>query len=228
MFKEVLKVPFQAYLFSIPILFDEAVYIKTQKHQKTFKGSQPRKSSNTTLKTFRQPTKKEDLCFNLTQRRGAPREEAVEENHQSDRRPQRLRTLANSQQLTKEKQQASESKMMNSTRRISSTSTHRSSTDAENSAMLVKTKQLPQAQRVSHVLVQVSSTENSNGLNLISHHQGSNGGCPNIISPHHDHFHSCSSTSNKATMVSTKRKRHSKRNTAVTTVEPPPTKSKCI
>ena len=44
MFKEVLKVPFQAYLFSIPILFDEAVYIKTQKHQKTFKGSQPRKS----------------------------------------------------------------------------------------------------------------------------------------------------------------------------------------
>ena len=122
--------------------------------------------------------------------------------------------------------------MMNSTRRISSTS-HRSSTEAENSAaMLVKTckAQLPQAQRVSHVLVQVSSSENSNGNSHLNRHQGSNGGCPNIISPH-ENFHSCSSTSNKATMASsTRRKRHSKRNTAVTTlpVEPQPTKSKTI
>ena len=113
-----------------------------------------------------------------------------------------------------------------------------SESGGESSAMLVKTckTQLPQAQRVSHVVVQMSA-ENGN----INHahaphgsgqllHEGSNGGClhrsiSNSSSSQRpipkENFHSSSSTStsNKATMVSTKRSRkHSKRNTAVTTL----------
>ena len=137
--------------------------------------------------------------------------------------------------------------MSNSTRRsATSIGQHRrlsnSEGNGENSAMLVKTckTQLPQAQRVSHVVVQMSAAENGN-INHSAHahgsgqmgHEGSNGGCLHrsisnsssqtrpIPKENFQNSSSSTSTSNKATMVSTKRTRkHSKRNTAVTTTLP--------